>query len=70
MFIAREDIQRIFEEQMKLSNEEAYKRASALTDSQMEDLASSFASEFFDVRDNLFHEILIDAIDSLCMFER
>jgi hypothetical protein len=66
MYISREDMQLIvYGRYMQLSEEESEKRASELTDEQLDDIAWSFAEEFFDEREGLFATILVSAFQRL-----
>jgi hypothetical protein len=56
MYISKSDVQMVFEYRMQLGEKEAKRRVDNLTDGQMRDIASAFASEFFNVnRCHRFH---------------
>lgn len=64
MYLHRNDIRDYFYS-IYANHDEADEDANKLTDGQMEDIATAFASEFFDVREDLFSKILADAIESV-----
>jgi len=66
MYISREDMRFVvYERYMHLPEEESKRRASELTDKQLEDIAWSFSEEFFDGHEGLFATILVSAFQKL-----
>jgi hypothetical protein len=71
MVLTRQDIGvLVYKMKRGLSDEEASSKARALTDNQMHHIADQFSDYFFYNNEDLFRQILSDAVDEIEDYER